>query len=405
MRTSSRLITVISAAALMVGVALPAMAAPGDWRQFHAGGTLSGFNRAETILGLGNVATMTQSWADPIATSGETAGLPQSPAVVGGVVYTTANNGTLSALNASTGATIWTEFIGYGLSSPSVAGDRIVVVGGGSLQEYRASTGALRWSISPFPFSSACPPTVSNGVIYVCAFDGGSPTRSKLYAFSLGGSLLFASAAFEGLAQANVAVDGINAYVSVAKDDNTGAVYEIPISCTTGCTPTFAMPTAGIIQTAPTLHVATVSTFTVVIVAAEKMYAFVSTTGLPLWTSGAGQYGGSPPNGSSPAVDRRHIYVGSSDGKIYSFLLGNGGTSWSTPLPSGSYFASDSAAVANGVVYIGAIDGHLFALSAADGTILWSIQLSGAAQSSPAVSTGHVFVGSGSGNLYAFGLP
>lgn len=398
---------VVVAVGAVCGGASSASAAAGDWYQFHGNAGLTGFNPSETTLGVANVATLTQSWSDPISTSGETAGVPASPAVVGGVVYIVGNDGTLAALNATSGATVWSRNIGaFGGLSPAVSQGRVIVEAGGVLMAFRATTGHPLWSITPFPFSSACPPTVYGGVIYVCAYAGGQPTQSQVFAFTVGtGSLVFASAKFDGQAQANVAVDGINAYVTVAKDDGTGAVYEIPVNCQTGCAPALTMPTASIIQTAPTLHIATQGLFTEVIVAADKLYAFESVFGHLLWANHAGNYGGSRPNGSSPAVAGSSVYIGSSDGSVYAFGTGHGGKRWATPLPAGSFFASDSPAVANGVVYIGAIDGHLFALNATDGTILWSTQLAGAAQSSPAISQGHVFVGSGSGNLYAFGLP
>ena len=80
--------------------------------------------------------------------------------------------GTVYALNASTGALLWSNGIGnYGVlqSSPAVA-NGVVYVGttdtGAGVAAMDASTGALLWSYSPYGvFQSS--PAVANGVVYV----------------------------------------------------------------------------------------------------------------------------------------------------------------------------------------------------------------------------------------------
>ena len=71
-----------------------------------------------------------------------------SPAVVNGVVYFGSNDGKVYAVNASTGALLWSyRTAGFAGSSPAVA-NGVVYVGSWDCKVYalNASTGALLWS-------------------------------------------------------------------------------------------------------------------------------------------------------------------------------------------------------------------------------------------------------------------
>jgi hypothetical protein len=86
--------------------------------------------------------------------------------VANGVVYIASNDGELFALNASTGAKLWTftsgDLIG---SSPAVA-NGIVYVGSTNTYALNATTGAKLWTSNTGANSS---PAVANGVVYVGA--------------------------------------------------------------------------------------------------------------------------------------------------------------------------------------------------------------------------------------------
>ena len=76
--------------------------AQADWPQFHFSADRSGFNPDETILSPENVADLALSWAVTIG-----AYPLASPVVADGVVYAGANDGNLYALDAVTGAILW----------------------------------------------------------------------------------------------------------------------------------------------------------------------------------------------------------------------------------------------------------------------------------------------------------
>jgi outer membrane protein assembly factor BamB len=125
-----------------------------------------------------NTANGTMKWSyatgDMINISG--------PAVSGGVVYVGSRDKYLHAINAATGTMMWKFHSGYSLEmSGATVVNGVVYIGGwidwpdfnkpGSLFAIDATTGNLIWEKFPKSgFSSS--PTVSNGLLYVCA-DGG----------------------------------------------------------------------------------------------------------------------------------------------------------------------------------------------------------------------------------------
>jgi len=95
-----------------------------------------------------------------------------SPAVLHGVVYFECNDGTIRALNASTGALIWsrpltTDGNDNSYASPAVArGVVYAAMGDGRLWALNATTGEVRWSRQTYA-SLESSPAVANGVVYV----------------------------------------------------------------------------------------------------------------------------------------------------------------------------------------------------------------------------------------------
>jgi len=142
-----------------------------------------------------------------------------SPTVVNGVVYAcmTSNlNGTLVALNASTGAKLWSFDFGgtafgelFAGSSPAVA-NGVVYFGGsdGNVYALNATTGALVWTYvtgggNENPVNGS--PAVANGVVYIARNDGhtyalNAATGGKLWEQDeLGGSVNSAAAVANGV--------------------------------------------------------------------------------------------------------------------------------------------------------------------------------------------------------------
>ena len=103
---------------------------------------------------------------------------------------------------------------------------------------------------------------------------------------------------------------------------------------------------------------------------------------------------------SSPAYDSATIYFGSTDHLFYAVDALTGSMKWSyetdDPITS-------SPAVYNNNVYFGSWDGCLYSLSSG-GSLNWKYQTDGAIYSSPAISKGKVYIGSSDGKVYAFDI-
>ncbi len=97
-------------------------------------------------------------------------------------------------------------------------------------------------------------------------------------------------------------------------------------------------------------------------------------------------------------IDQNKLYIGCSDGWVYSFdattgdLLNEyqtGDKIWGTPT------------IADGTLYIGSFDKNLYALNAADLTIKWKFPTEGSIIAKPLVKDGVVYIGSFDKKLYA----
>jgi hypothetical protein len=122
-------------------------------------------------------------------------GPDSSPEVANGVVYFSTPNGTVYALNASTGAKLWTYTAGNGLEVqvPAVA-NGVVYVGSDDSNVYalNASTGAKLWTYTTTS-SVESVPAVANGVVYIGSTDG------NMYALNAStGAKLWSSTAASG---------------------------------------------------------------------------------------------------------------------------------------------------------------------------------------------------------------
>ena len=349
-----------------------------DWAQFHFSPDHKGLNPYENILNPDTVANLTPLW---MFTPGDS-----SPAVFNGVVYIVSD--AAYALNASTGALLWTYPVsGYG---PTVS-NGMVYIGAGDHYVYalNAATGALVWKYAT-DGTAAGTPTVANGVVYVGTAHG--LEYSYMYALNARtGAFIWKSQGYDWCAS-SPAVAGGAVYVSVqektyghvdAWDAATGAFLWRALSPDSiASSPAVAN---GLV------YVGTVS-------GNSAVWALNAKTGEPVWSyhfAGCCFY-------SSPAVANGIVYIGFSDHNLYALDAETGKLLW-TYATGGR--VDSSPAVADGVVYVGSDDHYLYAVNASTGMLLWKYATGGAVRPSPAIANGMVYIGSGDDKLYAFGLP
>jgi outer membrane protein assembly factor BamB len=104
-----------------------------------------------------------------------------APVVEGDVVYISAHDSQLYALNRNDGSVLWSVPTGkFNHSTPALA-DGVLYVGsdGQGVTAFDAKTGAVRWHQAAVGIVRTSP-AVANGVVYLCAGDG------RLYALDSG---------------------------------------------------------------------------------------------------------------------------------------------------------------------------------------------------------------------------
>lgn len=164
-----------------------------------------------------DAATGAQLWSAPISTDNAAS----SPAVANGVVYI--NGDSLFAFDAKTGAQIWSSSILNGTSSPAVVGDVVYCSGGTGLAAFNATTGAVLWSISPGGSLSILEdsPAVAKGIVYIGASVTGQhgSVTGTLYALNAHtGKILWSAPVASGITSSPAIA---NAVVYVGSDDGT----------------------------------------------------------------------------------------------------------------------------------------------------------------------------------------
>lgn len=125
---------------------------------------------------------------------------------------------------------------------------------------------------------------------------------------------------------------------------------------------------------------------------------------------------------SSPAVDERSVYVGSTDGRVYALDPGSGAEQWRFQSKGP---VNSSPAVREGLVYAASLDGNFYAIDARTGTERWHFTTGGERRftapgihgamprtermpdpfdvflSSPVIVGNRIVFGSGDQNVYA----
>jgi outer membrane protein assembly factor BamB len=264
-----------------------------------------------------------------------------SAAVANGVVYVGMNNGTsenLYALNASTGGLRWSNSDFGGFASPAVADEAVYFANGGGMEAVNASTGALLWTYTP-GFQINASPAEANGVLYTGSLVNAvfyaidTSTGVPLWTFESGPDRDYAFNSSPAVANGLVyaASDDGNLY---ALNASTGAlVWGYPSGA--GSTPAVAngvvyvdgvyalnATTGALLWTSPFGSFPAVADGVVYSVGGNDVYALNASTGALLWSYATGGT-----VSARPAIANGVVYIGSDDGNVYAFgLTGAAGT-------------------------------------------------------------------------------
>jgi len=354
---------------------------PADWTQFLRD-NMQRWNPYETVLGVNNVGGLQLKW--------KVSGAGDSPAVVNNVVYVRSSSSFgLLALNAGTGALLWsnTTAIGQGITGSPAVANGLVYIGtyDGTVFALNSSTGSVEWRYPTGGYVQSSP-AVANGVVYVGSYDHNvyaldALTGAKLWSFASGDRVYSSPAIANGV----VYIGGLDGNV-YALNASTGAkLWSYGTGNEVLCTPAVAN---GVVY----------------ISSGYYMYALNASTGGRLWIS---YIFGAPY--SAPAIANGVVYIGGADGNLYALNASTGGRLWS--FHTGDSYVYSAPAVANGVVYFGSRVLHkIYAFNASTGALLWFYDPGALVDGSPTIVNGvlYFFGQTGSPNytpyLYAFSL-
>ncbi|HKT06109.1 MAG TPA: PQQ-binding-like beta-propeller repeat protein [Rugosimonospora sp.] len=349
-----------------------------DWPQLGFGPAHKGTNPYENTLTNATVPGIGKRWTSP------TGGGADGAVEAGGVVYVGGPAGNLYALDATSGARLWSFPTGDWVdAAPAVAGG-VVYVGSGDDNVYAldAATGVKRWSFTTGD-SVETAPTVVNGTVYIGSDDGSvyaldATTGARRWAYATGGFVSTAVAVVDGTVYATSVNFSGQGSLLTAVDATTGAKR-------------WSFPVAAMTYYAPA-----VVNGRVYVNSGSGLYAFSAAGAGQLWSFQGQSFN------SSPAVANGVVYAGSVGGDVYAFDAVSGAQLWHVSIARPNQMYSPS--VVNGVVYLGGRFTPVFALDAATGTTLWSYDNGFGFNMMTLVANGVLITGSSDGNIYAFDL-
>lgn len=326
--------------------------------------------------------------------------ITSSPVVSGDTVYVGSSDGTLYAIDTSTGNERWSyepdQSYGFEQSSPAVASGSVFIgTAGRQVVSINAETGEQQWSHNVIgPIHSS--PAVAGGIVYI--LDG----NGTLLAFDAQTGEQQWSEPSESYVAANEgtsspAVVDHTVYLGSPRGDLRALDLETGEeiwSFDTGRNAPLASPAVA----NGTVYIGGFGryVFGVDAQSGEQQWAFDTRSFEGAGFSSPSSWGATA---SSPAVADGTVYIGNNDNQLYALDAQTGEERWGFVTEND---IQSSPAVADGTVYVGSNDNHLYAIDAETGSELWSFETGGEiGWSSPTVADGVVYVGSTDNRLYA----
>ncbi len=397
--TDTQLLVSSSTGALNFSLPIPASATPGPhtvtaigrhsgnaaqgtvtvttaWGEMGFGAAHLGWNPYENVLSASNVSSLGTLWSVPASAAGGT------PAVVNGRVFVGTNTG-VTALSTTTGAVLWSKTFSQPFdASPAVFANVVYIASlSGSVYALNAATGATIWTQLVDSSGVYASPVIFNGVVYLGGFGGSfyalqASTGKTLWTFATTGVIDGSAAIAKGM---------------VYFGSSNGSIYAL--NATTGAM-VWSYATGGKVESTPAIANG------VLYIGSDdgKVYAISTADSGPgqmLWsyTTNGAIYAG-------PAVAGGLVYIGSADGSLYALNAHSGALVWNNGLGA----LVRPAAVANGVVYVTAQNGTAYAIAASYGSILATAAAGFTFFGGPAIADGRLYIASTFGTVSAYAL-
>ncbi|MCX7645815.1 MAG: PQQ-like beta-propeller repeat protein [Rhodobacteraceae bacterium] len=329
-----------------------------------AGGRVFTLDAAATVTAVstGGARLWSTDLTPPSDRSGDASG--GALAYGGGRVFVTSGFGAISALDAETGAVLWTQKLDASATgAPTVVGDIVYLSARDSRGwAIRADNGRVEWTVQGTPT-----PSVMTG-------GGGPAVTDRLAIFPFGSNELVAALREGGLRVWGASVAG----------QRRGRVYA-----------TISDITGDPVVDGGTVYAGNQS---------GRVAALDLETGERLWTATEGAYSPVWPEGNS-------LYLISDQAELVRLDAATGERIWGVELP---YFeqtrvrrlksvtAHFGPVVAGGRVWVASDDGRLRAFAPDSGALVYETEIPGGAASNPAVAAGVLYVISARGQLHAY---
>ncbi|WP_299376246.1 PQQ-like beta-propeller repeat protein [uncultured Tateyamaria sp.] len=285
-------------------------------------------------------------------------------AVADGVLYASSGTGALSALNAATGALIWTQDLeSTGSGQPTISGDLVYIMAGDDTGwALEKDTGRIAWRVS----ASESATNVLGAPAPVITDD--------LAVFSFGSGEMQAVFRRGGLRRWDASVLGERKGRALSKvDDVTGHPFAAD----------------GVIYAGNQ---------------SGRTVAISATSGARIWTANEGAIDSVLPVGGSVFLvsDRNELLrLDASDGsRIWGTALPN--FVKSKPLRQSEVFAHHGPVLAGGRLYVASSDGVLRSFDPATGNLTGTTEIPGGASTAPVVAGGTLYVVTRKGQLVAY---
>ena len=338
-----------------------------------------------------------------------------APSVAGGIVYVGSQTKGVFALNATNGALIWNNPTSIWESSFALAGGILYACNDEGIHALDTRTGTQIWTYTPSNTNINSAPAVANGILYVRGGD------CYLYAFGKANQSSISLSPKVNLAGTTVSISGAgftsNSMVTATFGGQPVALTSSAVDSLGHFSGSFQInpsTTPGTYQISVTDNagVAACANFTVV---------GYPTTSWPMFMHDL-QHSGTADNipvtshdllwkyvvdrgdimnavDASPAVVNGILYEASQNGYLYALDAYTGTCYWR--FDTGKSMIS-SPVFADGVVYMSTLYG-VYAVNAYTGEQIWKTIRTDSSVSTPAVSGGILYVGSGVQHcLYAF---
>ena len=283
------------------------------------------------------VTPLTLKWSRDLSASGVES--ISYPLVAHGLVFvtTTGHANTVIALNAHTGATIWSANIGgtYGFVNAAYDSGKVFVINyDGLMKAYDGASGALLWSVRLGQYNFISPPSAANGIVFISG-------AGNVYAV----------------------------------DETNGAVL-------------WRMPVENGDHSSPAVTEGKVF----VSYACPQAYAFDAVTGQQLWHHSSCCEGG---GGKTPVVHAGQLYVRDS----YCTQGANGLVLDATTGATIRTFNSDRPPAFLGNLAVFLQEGTLRGVDLTTWQVLWSFAGNGDLESTPLIVNHTIYIGSNSGGI------